>query len=66
MSRASLIVILDIAIVGLIWALSAIAEGGFIRWLRRRSTTWFRSYRGRLTLALPPKSVTVVALEVGG
>ncbi len=50
--RASLIIILDIAIVGLIWALSAMAEGGFIRWLRRRSTTWLRSYRGRLTLVL--------------
>jgi signal transduction histidine kinase len=36
----------------LIWAASAIVEGGFIRWLRSRTATWLRSYRGRLTLAL--------------
>ncbi len=50
--HASLIIILDIAIAGLIWSLSAIVEGGFVRWLRRKGSAWVRSYRGRLTLAL--------------
>jgi len=48
----SLIVILDVAIVGLLWALGAMAEGGFLRWVRSRGWKWVRSYRGRLTLAL--------------
>ncbi len=50
--RASLIVTLNIAIVAFLWALSAMSEGGFLRWLRRRGSGWLRSYRGRLTLAL--------------
>lgn len=50
--RASLIVTLDITIALLLWALSTILEGGFLRWLRRRGSLWMRSYRGRLTLAL--------------
>ncbi len=50
--RGSLIVIFDIAIAGLIWALGAMAEGGFWRWVRRRGSRWLRSYRGRLSLAL--------------
>jgi len=50
--RAVLIAILDVAIAGLLWALGAMAEGGFVRWLRARSGRWIRSYRGRLTLAL--------------
>jgi signal transduction histidine kinase len=43
---------LDIAVAGLLWALSAMAEGAFFRWLRRVTTRWVFSYRGRLTLAL--------------
>lgn len=50
--RSVLIVILDVAIAGLLWALGAMAEGGFLRWIRAVSTKWIRSYRGRLTLAL--------------
>jgi len=50
--RAALVVILDVAIAGIIWALGAMAEGGFFRWVRRRGSRWVRSYRGRLTLAL--------------
>ncbi len=50
--RGSLVVILDVAIAGLLWALGAMAEGGFWRWVRRRASRWLRSYRGRLTLAL--------------
>ena len=50
--RASLIVILDIIVAGLLWALGAMAEGGFVRWVRWRASRWALSYRGRLTLAL--------------
>lgn len=50
--RGWLLVALDIAIAGLLWVLSALADAGFRRWVRRRSSTWLRSYRGRLTMAL--------------
>ncbi len=50
--RAVLIAILNVAVAGLLWALGAMAEGGFVRWLRARGGKWIRSYRGRLTLAL--------------
>jgi signal transduction histidine kinase len=50
--RGTLIVLLDLGIVGLLWILSVVADGGFVRWLRARRRTWARSYRLRLTLAL--------------
>lgn len=50
--RAALIVIVDIAAAGILWALATMAEGGFFRWIKSRSSRWLRSYRGRLTLAL--------------
>jgi signal transduction histidine kinase len=50
--RVALIVILDIAIAGILWALATVSEGGFVRWIRGRGSRWIRSYRGRLTLAL--------------
>lgn len=50
--RASLIVLLNVTIVGFLWALGAMAEGGFFRWVRGRAWKWGQSYRGRLTLAL--------------
>ena len=50
--RGTLIVLLDLAIVGLLWILSVVADGGFGRWLRARRRTWARSYRLRLTIAL--------------
>jgi signal transduction histidine kinase len=50
--RGTLIVLLDLGIVGLLWILSVVADGGFVRWLRARRRTWVRSYRLRLTIAL--------------
>ncbi|HEX6575990.1 MAG TPA: HAMP domain-containing sensor histidine kinase [Gemmatimonadaceae bacterium] len=50
--RAALIIVLDLAVAGILWALATMAEGGFLRWLKYRSSRWLRSYRGRLTLAL--------------
>jgi signal transduction histidine kinase len=50
--RGTLIVLLDLGIVGLLWILSVVADGGFVRWLQARRRTWARSYRLRLTIAL--------------
>jgi signal transduction histidine kinase len=50
--RGVLIVLLDLAIVGVLWAASVMADGGAGRWLRARRRTWGRSYRTRLSLAL--------------
>lgn len=50
--RLVLIIILNVALAGILWAFGAIVEGGFLRWARTRSAKWIRSYRGRLTLAL--------------
>jgi two-component system nitrogen regulation sensor histidine kinase NtrY len=50
--RGVLIVVLDLAIVGLLWAVGAIADGSAGRWLRLRRREWWRSYRARLSFAL--------------
>ena len=50
--RGALIVMLDLAIVGLLWLASVVADGGAGRWFRARRRTWGRSYRARLSLAL--------------
>lgn len=50
--RTSLVIIFNLALAGILWALGTMAEGGFFRWLRSRASRWIRSYRGRLTLAL--------------
>lgn len=50
--RGALIVLLDLAIVGLLWLVSVLADGAVGRWLRERQRRWRRSYRIQLTLAL--------------
>jgi signal transduction histidine kinase len=50
--RGALIVLLDLAIVGVLWLASVVADGGAGRWLRARRRTWGRSFRVRLTFAL--------------
>ena len=50
--RGALLVILDLALVGLLWLASVVADGGAGRWMRARRRTWWRSYRSRLSLAL--------------
>ena len=50
--RGVLIVILDLAIVAVLWAVGVIADGRAGRWLRARRRRWWRSYRARLSLAL--------------
>ena len=50
--RGALLVLLDLAIVQLLWFASVVADGGGGRWLRARRRSWGSSYRARLTLAL--------------
>lgn len=50
--RGTLVLLLDLLLVGGLWMVSAIADGGFGRWLRARRAQWARSYRMRLTLSL--------------
>src|SRR5207302_22345 len=50
--RGTLIVALDLAIVGVLWFASVVADGGAGRWFRARRRTWGRSYRVKLSLAL--------------
>ncbi len=50
--RGALLVLLDVAVVLLVWAASAMADGGLWRLLRRQRGRWRRSYRSRLSVAL--------------
>ena len=50
--RASLIVILDVAVVGLLWALGAMAEGSFSRWVDAALPHGCGAIGAILTLAL--------------
>src|SRR5205085_1260083 len=52
LQRGTLIVLLDVGIVGLLWFVSVVADGGAGRWFRARRRTWTRSYRAKLSLAL--------------
>lgn len=51
-SRGALLVLLDVAIVLVLWGASAMADGAFGRWLRVRRTRLGRSYRVQLSAAL--------------
>ncbi len=51
-ARGALVLLLDLAIVLALWALTLIVERGLRRWLRARRRRWSRSYRSRLSLAL--------------
>ena len=50
--RGTLIVMLDLGIVAVLWAVGVIADGRAGRWLRARRRQWWRSYRARLSFAL--------------
>jgi signal transduction histidine kinase len=51
-ARGALLVLLDVGVVLLVWAASAMADGGLWRWLRWQRGRWRRSYRSRLSVAL--------------
>lgn len=50
--RGALLVMFDVAVVILLWAVSAMSDGALWRWLRQRGRQWSRSYRIRLSFAL--------------
>jgi two-component system nitrogen regulation sensor histidine kinase NtrY len=50
--RGVLIVLLDLLVLGVLWTVVAMADGGVGRWARARLNSWSRSYRGRLTVTL--------------
>ena len=50
--RGTLILLLDLAVLGALWILSTLPGGGFGRWMRARYRRWARSYRARLSLVL--------------
>jgi hypothetical protein len=52
MQRGALLTLLDLAIMGVLWALPSIADGTLTRRVRLVSRGWSHSYRARLTLAL--------------
>lgn len=50
--RGALLVLVDLAVVALLWTLAAAADGALWRWVRVRGRRWRASYRTRLTFAL--------------
>jgi signal transduction histidine kinase len=50
--RGVLLLVLDLLVVGPLWALSVLGDGAFWRWLRVRLRRWRRSYRTQLTVVL--------------
>lgn len=50
--RGFLVLLLDLLLAGFFWLLGAVAERGFVRWLRVRAARWIYTYHARLTLAL--------------
>ncbi|HEX8851411.1 MAG TPA: ATP-binding protein [Gemmatimonadaceae bacterium] len=50
--RGLLVVLFNLGIVALLWMLSALADGGYARWIGVHARRWSRSYRLRLTLVL--------------
>ncbi|MBC7788695.1 MAG: ATP-binding protein [Anaerolineae bacterium] len=52
LQRGTLIVLLDLALILLLWTMSVLPNDAFRRWFAARRTRWARSYRARLTVAL--------------
>lgn len=50
--RGALLVLLDVVLVGLLWAANAAAGGALPRWLRQRRDAWLGGFRARITIAL--------------
>ncbi|HEY0972645.1 MAG TPA: ATP-binding protein, partial [Gemmatimonadales bacterium] len=50
--RGTLVLLLDIAVLSVLWGAGTLSERGMLRWARRWRRRWARSYRARLSLAL--------------
>jgi two-component system nitrogen regulation sensor histidine kinase NtrY len=51
-SRGGLLVCANLAILGFLWVLVVIADGGAVRLAQAQGYSWLRSYRARLTVSL--------------
>ena len=51
-TRGGLIVFFNLGLLGFLWALLVVADGGALRWVREHGRTWLRSYRARLSVSL--------------
>lgn len=51
-TRGGLIVCINLAVVGFLWLMLVVADGGALRWAREHGRTWLRSYRARLSVSL--------------
>ncbi|MBI1809216.1 MAG: hypothetical protein HYR75_04900, partial [Gemmatimonadetes bacterium] len=51
-ARGALLVVMDLALLGVLWVLLVVADGAFGRWFRLTRRRWTRSYRGQLTVVL--------------
>ncbi len=51
-ARGILLILLDLAALGLLWTIVGAGDRALRRWIRRRAGRWWGSYRARLTLAL--------------
>lgn len=65
LARGALLVLLDVAVVLLLWGASAMADGAFGRWFRVRRARLWRSYRARLSAALLAAFIAPAALFGG-
>jgi signal transduction histidine kinase len=63
--RGALLVLLDVAVVLVLWGASAMADGAFGRWLRVRRVRVRRSYRVRLSATLLAFFLAPAALFAG-
>ncbi len=63
--RGALLVLLDVAVVLVLWGTSAMADGAFGRWLRVRRARLARSYRVRLSAALLASFLAPAAVFAG-
>ncbi|MDA1080965.1 MAG: HAMP domain-containing sensor histidine kinase [Gemmatimonadetes bacterium] len=51
-TRGALMVCANLGLLGFLWLLIVVSDGGALRWLRDEARPWLRSYRARLTLSL--------------
>jgi signal transduction histidine kinase len=51
-ARGALIVCANLGLLGLLWLLLVVADGGAWRWVRVGGLAWVRSFRARLTVSL--------------
>jgi two-component system, NtrC family, nitrogen regulation sensor histidine kinase NtrY len=63
--RGALLVLIDVAVVLLLWGTSAMSDGAFGRWFRVRRARLSRSYRVRLSAALLAFFLAPAALFAG-